>query len=211
MIILKILAFADIHGSQYRLNIILENIKKYNPDLIIICGDITQFGPKDVALNILNQINKPTLAIHGNIDTDEVIKAIDESQAINIHLKKITLNNFNYIGIGGLTEITDKLKINENSILKNLDELVGNSTILVTHVPPFGLQDKIFIGLNSGSKNLRNIIDKFKPLIVLCGHIHENPGFIKYKQTIVINCSMGKKGSGSIIEIDKKIKVKMLD
>ncbi len=211
MIILKILAFADIHGSQYRLNLILDNIQKHNPDLIIICGDITQFGPKDVASNILNQINKKTLAIPGNIDNNEVLKAIDESKAINIHLKKITLNNLNYIGIGGLTEISDKLIINEKDNLKTLDKLVDTSTILVTHVPPFGLQDRIFIGLNSGSKNLRNIIENFKPCIVLCGHIHENPGFIKYKQTIVINCSMGKKGSGSIIEINKKINVKMLD
>lgn len=211
MATLKILAFADIHGSQYRLNIILENIKRYNPDLIIICGDITQFGPKDTALNILNQINKKTLAIHGNIDTDDVLKAIDDSKAINIHLKKITINNSNFIGVGGLTRISDKLKINENNKYKSLDELVDNSTVLITHVPPFGLQDKIFIGLNSGSKNLRNIIDKFKPRIVLCGHIHEDPGFVKYKQTIVINCSMGKKGSGSIVDLNKKIKVKMLD
>ncbi|MEE9440640.1 MAG: metallophosphoesterase, partial [Candidatus Thermoplasmatota archaeon] len=63
---MKILAVADIHGSQYRLNAVLDNIKKYSPDLVIICGDITQFGPGDVATNFLNQIPVETFAIPGN-------------------------------------------------------------------------------------------------------------------------------------------------
>jgi len=115
--ILKILTFADIHGSQYRLNIINKNIEKYNPDLIIICGDITQFGPEDIAIKILNQIKIKTLAIHGNIDTNEVIKAIDNSNAINIHLKKIIINKIPFIGVGGETHISSNLKIKINIIL----------------------------------------------------------------------------------------------
>ena len=210
--ILKILSIADLHGSQYRLNILLKNIKKYNPDLVIICGDITQFGPEDVAINILNQIKVKTLAIHGNIDTDEVLKAIEKSNAVNIHLKKIIFNNFSFIGLGGdiksLFKTKIYIKVNEN--FKTLDDAIDESTILVTHIPPYGLQDKIFIGFHAGSKLIRNIIDKYKPRLVLCGHIHENPGFIKYKKTIIINCSIGKIGSGALIDLNKKIKVKML-
>ena len=208
---LRILSFADIHGSQYRLNIILNNIKKYNPDMIIICGDITQFGPGDVALNLLNQINKKTLAIHGNIDTNNVLKSIDKSNAINIHLKRIIINNIKFVGIGGDIQFSNKLKIKVNNSFQKLGDILNNSTILITHIPPFGLQDKIFLGLNSGSKHLRNIIDKYSPRMVLCGHIHENPGFIKYNNTIIINCSIGKRGGGSIIDLNNNVNVKMLD
>ena len=81
---MKILAVADIHGSQYRLNNVLDNVEKYSPDLVIICGDITQFGPGDVATNFLNQIPVETVAIPGNIDTPEVGDAINESNAENI-------------------------------------------------------------------------------------------------------------------------------
>jgi Icc-related predicted phosphoesterase len=208
---LKILSVADIHGSQYRLNILLKNIEKYNPDIVIICGDITQFGPRDVAINILNQINKPTFAIHGNIDTNEVIEAIDDSNATNIHLKKLVVNNFNIIGFGGEIQISNNLKIKVDKSYKTLDELLNESSIIVSHVPPFGLQDRIFLGLNSGSKNLRKIIDEYNPLLVLCGHIHENPGYMNYKKTTIVNCSIGKKGGGALIDLNNKIKVKMLD
>jgi Icc-related predicted phosphoesterase len=209
---LKIITVADIHGSQYRLNILLKNIEKYSPNLVIICGDITQFGPGDVAINLLNQLKVKTFAIHGNIDTNEVLKSIDDSNAINIHLKKIIYNNISFLGIGGDLNlpIDTKINIKINEYFKTLDEIVDESTILVTHSPPYGLQDKIFLGFHSGSKYLRNIIDKYKPRLVLCGHIHENPGYIKYKKTIIVNSSIGKNGSGALIELNNKINVKML-
>ena len=208
---MKILSLADIHGSQYRLNIVLKNIEKYTPDLIVICGDITQFGPADVAINILNQIKVKTLAIHGNIDTNEILKAIDYSKAINIHLKKEIVGNIPFIGIGGEIDVQYNLQIKVNASFKPIGEILDKSTVLVTHIPPYGLQDKIFLGLNSGSTDLKKIINKYNPRLVLCCHIHENPGFIKFKNTIIINCSIGKTGGGALIELNNKINVKMLD
>ncbi|MEE8564851.1 MAG: metallophosphoesterase [Candidatus Thermoplasmatota archaeon] len=208
---MKILSLADIHGSQYRLNIVLKNIEKYTPDLIVICGDITQFGPADVAINILNQIKVKTLAIHGNIDSNEILKAIDYSKAINIHLKKEIVDNIPFIGIGGEIDVQFDLQIKVNASFKPIGEILDKSTVLVTHIPPYGLQDKIFLGLNSGSTDLKKIINKYNPRLVLCGHIHENPGFIKFKNTIIINCSIGKTGGGALIELNNKINVKMLD
>ena len=65
---MKLLAVADIHGSQYRLNLILKNIERLSPDLVVVCGDITQFGPAETAKNFLDQIPIDTLAITGNIE-----------------------------------------------------------------------------------------------------------------------------------------------
>ena len=208
---MKILSLADIHGSQYRLNIVLKNIEKYTPDLIVICGDITQFGPADVAINILNQIKVKTLAVHGNIDSNEILKAIDYSKAINIHLKKEIVDNIPFIGIGGEIDVKFDLQIKVNASFKPIGEILDKSTVLVTHIPPYGLQDKFFLGLHSGSKDLKKIINKYNPRLVLCGHIHENPGFIKFKNTIIINCCIGKTGGGALIELNNKINVKMLD
>ena len=199
---MKILAVADFHGSQYRLNIVLENIKKYSPELVIVCGDITQFGPGEVATNFLNQISVETFAIPGNIDTLDVAEAIDKSKAKNISLKKLEKNNISFVGFGG-----DSIS---QSNIRLIEKLLDEKSVLVSHAPPYGFQDKAFIGMHTGNKDLRKIVDKCKPRLVLCGHIHENPGYTKTNNTIVVNCSMGKRGEGTLIEINKNINVKMV-
>ena len=94
---IKILAFADLHGSQYRLNIVIKNVENYSPDLVVVCGDITQFGPGDIAKNFLDQIPVDTFAVHGNIDIENVLKNIDRSKAKNIHLKRIKKKGIPFI------------------------------------------------------------------------------------------------------------------
>lgn len=204
---MKILAMADLHGAQYRLNILLGNIEKYLPDLVIICGDITQFGPADVAKNFLNQIPVTTFAIIGNIDTAEVSKAIDESKATNIEMKRVEKNGIPFIGINGL----DPFEIKNLIESKKIKELIDENSVIVSHVPPYGFQDRVFLGMHAGDKDLREIVDNYKPRLVICGHIHEDPGYEKKEKTIVVNCSMGKRGEGALIDINEKVTIRMLD
>jgi len=202
---MKILATADLHGSQYRLNILLKNVETYSPDLVIICGDITQFGPGEMAKNFLDQIPVTTFAIPGNIDTEEVSTAINNSKATNLNMKRVEKNNIPFVGISGVN-LSDLTRV-----LTDKEPQVDETSVVVSHVPPHGLQDKVFLGMHSGSKELREIVNTYKPRLVLCGHIHEDPGHTKTNNTIVVNCSMGKRGEGALIELDEKITVKMLD
>ncbi len=204
---MKILATADIHGAQYRLNIILNNVEKYSPDLVVICGDITQFGPGELAKNFLDQIPITTFAIPGNIDTDEVNRAINESKATNINMNCKEKNGISFVGINGVKPNEIQELIATNKINKMLNE----KSVLISHVPPYGFQDKVFLGMHAGSKELREIVDSFRPRLVLCGHIHEDPGVIKVGNTTVVNCSMGKRGEGALVEINEDISVQMLN
>ena len=199
---MKILATADLHGSQYRLNIVLKNIERYSPDLVVVCGDITQFGPGELAKNFLDQIPVETLALTGNIDTPDVDKGIDDSKATKIEMKKIVKKGIPFVGVNEIDP--NQFKVVEEK--KLLDE----TSVLISHEPPYGAQDKVFLGMHGGSKELREIIDKYKPRLVLCGHIHEDPGITKIGETTVVNCSLGKRGEGAIIEINEKLSVKML-
>lgn len=200
---MKILAVADIHGAQYRLNLILKNIEKFNPDIVVICGDITQFGPGELAKTLLDQIPVETLALTGNIDSVDVVKGIDDSKATKIEMKRVVKNGIPFVGANGINP--EHLKVVKDK--KLLDE----TSVLVSHEPPYGAQDKIFLGMSGGSRELRELVDKYKPRLVLCGHIHEDPGFTKIGKTTVVNCSMGKRGEGALIEINKSLSVKMLD
>jgi Icc-related predicted phosphoesterase len=200
---MKILAVADIHGAQYRLNLVLKNIERYSPDLLVVCGDITQFGPGELARNFLDQIPIDTIAVTGNIDTIEVGKAIDDSKATKIELKKVVRKGVSFVGVSGINP--DHFKILDDK------KMINNQTVLVTHVPPFDTKDKVFIGMHGGNKELRALIDKYSPRLVISGHIHEDPGFIKIGKTIFVNCSMGKSGEGALIKLDKNVSIKMLD
>jgi Icc-related predicted phosphoesterase len=209
---MKILAVADIHGSQYRLNLVLKNVTTYTPDLVVLCGDITQFGPGDLATNFLNQIPVETLAVPGNIDTFDVDQGINASNATNLHMKRIVIQGIVFVGIGReIPSSLADLAIDNGTVKKSLKKILDTTSVLVTHVPPFKLQDKMFIGSHGGSKQLRHLIDTYKPRLVLCGHIHEDPGVSKSGDTTVVNCSMGKRTEGALIEITDKIKVSILD
>jgi Icc-related predicted phosphoesterase len=199
---MKIFATADLHGSQYRLNIVLKNIERYSPDLVVICGDITQFGPGELAKILLDQIPIDTLAVTGNIDTADVGKGIDDSKATKVEMKRVVKKGIPFVGINGINQ--NHFKVDEEK--KLLDE----KCVVISHEPPFGAQDKVFLGMHGGNKDLRDLIDKYKPRLVLCGHIHEDPGITKIGKTTVINCSMGKRGEGALIEINDKISAKMI-
>ena len=209
---MKILAVADIHGSQYRLNLVLKNVQTYGPDLVVVCGDITQFGPGEIATNFLNQIPVKTIAIPGNIDTSDVDEGIVKSNAIYLHMRRVIIQDFSFVGLGREipSPFTDMTIINGTE-KKSLSNILDKTSILVTHVPPFKLQDKIFIGSHGGSKELKTLIDTRKPRLVLCGHIHEDPGVTKLVNTTVVNCSLGKRTEGAIVEINDNIKVTILD
>ena len=199
---MKILATADIHGSQYRLNIVLKNIEKYSPDLVVICGDITQFGPGELAKILLDQIPLDTLAITGNIDTIDVGQGIENSKATNVGMKRIVKSKIPFVGI-------NKLELDQLRFIKE-NNLIDNESVLISHEPPYGAQDRVFFGMHGGNKELINIVDKYHPRLVLCGHIHEDPGFTIIGVTTVVNCSMGKRGEGAFIELNDNISVKMI-
>lgn len=202
---MKILATADLHGSQYRLNILLKNIALHAPDLVILCGDLTQFGPGHVAQQFLDQIPVQTFALPGNIDTEEVSTSIDASNALNIDMKRVERNNIPFVGISGIhrQHIADVLTKNTPKI--------DTETVLVSHIPPYGVQDAVFLGMHLGSKELRKVMDTYKPRLVICGHIHEDSGYTVMEHTTVVNCSMGKRGEGALININTSINVKMLE
>lgn len=207
---MKILAVSDIH-SKYRK--LLGYLKNNHVDLVILTGDITDFGPAELGEEILNEISSfgaPVLAIPGNCDPVNIYGKIDNSNAINIHGRSVVIKDIGICGFGGSnrTPFNTPLEFEEIQIYdearKAMEEIKDQKlTLFITHAPPAGTKtDLISSGDHVGSKALRKIIEEFQPSINICGHIHEAKAVDKIGKTTVINPGELSEGSACLVEVN---------
>lgn len=207
---MKILVVSDIHGKHMK---IIEYLNKNHVDLIILTGDITNFGPCELAVEILNEISSfdiPVLVIPGNCDPIDFYGKIDNSNAVNIHGRSVTIKNIGICGFGGSnpTPFNTPLEFDEVEIYKEARRLMESITdheitLFVTHAPPLDTKtDVLPSGNHVGSESIRKIIEEFQPSLNLCGHIHESVAMDEIGETKVINPGMLSEGHVCIINID---------
>jgi len=195
---LKILAAGDIHGDTNLAKKLAEKAKKEKVDLVILCGDIT-LGESSIE-NIIGPFkkrNEKILLIPGNHETIATANFLSELYGIkNIHGYSVKYEDVGIFGAGGANiglfqldekEIYDLLKKGFNRI-KYLKK-----KIMVTHVHPTGTKIEKFTRLFPGSNGVKRALEKFKPDLLLCSHVHEAEGIEeKIGKTKVIN--VGRKG-----------------
>ncbi|MTK64989.1 MAG: metallophosphoesterase [Methanobacterium sp.] len=207
---MKIVAFSDIHGKYGK---IMDFLKNNEVDLVILTGDITHFGPSELAGEILNEIasfDVPVLAIPGNCDPAEMYGKLDNSNAINIHGRSVTVKDIGICGFGGSnpTPFNTPLEFEEVEIYdqarKALEEVKDcKITLFVTHAPPADTKaDVLPSGDHVGSESLRKVIEELQPTVNVCGHIHEARSKDTIGKTEVINPGMISKGHACLINID---------
>ncbi len=194
---LKILAAADIHGDSSTSRKLAEKAVKEKADLVLLCGDLTMFNKesKDIIKPFIDKKLK-LLLIPGNHDSFATAEFFAEFYGVkNIHGYSAQYKDVGFFGCGGtdlgLTRMTEK------QIFETLEKAYAGikglkKKIMVTHMHPGGSLAE-FSGF-SGSKSIRKAIDKFKPDLVISGHIHEAEGIEeKLGKTKIIN--VGRKGT----------------
>lgn len=191
-------------------------------DLVVIVGDITNFGPDEKVEELMEMFDKPVLAIPGNCDQRSIMKALDASKAINLHGKTEQIGNIRFMGLGGsnLTPFNTPFELSEEDIEKALEGMVCSAEkaedcgtiVLLTHAPPHGARDKLPFG-HVGSKAIRKFVDRFD--LIICGHIHEAKGSEKIGKTVIVNPGEACKGSCAVVTIkkaeNKPIEVKFIE
>lgn len=134
---------------------------------------------------ILEEGNKPVFFIMGNDDGLVGGEWDDTKLLINVNMKRIDLNKINIVGyqytlpfVGGKFEKDEK---QQEYDFKKLSELIDTDTVFVSHGPAFMENDLLFNQLNGkkeriGSKMLRRLLRKCKPMYHLYGHYHQKFG-----------------------------------
>ena len=144
------------------------------------------------------------LAVPGNCDPRKILKVIDNSNVINLHGRKETINNITFVGLGGsnITPFDTPFELSEDEIFKALDPIMVPGAIMVLHFPVKGYLDEVSSGANTGSTGALKIVEKYKPFMVLSGHIHETRGYrIDDNGIIYLNPGPLSQGFAAIIDI----------
>ncbi len=218
---MEILALSDIHGKYRALEVLLKKLESRLPELVLIAGDITAYSGYgyDKVLNTLGRFKElgcEVIFVPGNVDDKVAIEYAKEVGIKVLHKELTKVGKYYIIGIGGgigfsfpaqniFRSLTDNdLEKFVNEVTSRYDLASLESLILVTHTPPYNTKvDIIYEGGHVGSKAIRKFIETYKPILHICGHIHESRGIDKIGNTYIVNPGPLMRGYYSVINIDE--------
>lgn len=153
---------------------------------------------------------------------EKYVKSLKNIREINYGIMRY--GELDIVGFGGYMEVMSNIKnekdkkrlkkriLRMQKARKKLFSLLRKSDrtdILVLHYPPEGIFDIIrdrknpYHGESAGVSIFREAVKKFRPRIVLCGHMHEYKGMKKLCGVPIINPGEGARGNYAIIDLEK--------
>lgn len=197
---MKIVAFSDQHGKLPPLP---------DGDLYICAGDCCpDFGPGSQAGSALQAqwLNKEWVRWMGNrryaatLGNHDFVSKYEVPQGFWFDKFVATVEGktfwfspwSNTFGDWSWMQDPDKLKV-------VYDKIPLGTDIIVSHQPPYGYGDRVpdqYLiyqddgDAHVGSKELLAAIDRVKPKVVICGHIHNGRGEYQYGDTRIFNCAL---------------------
>ncbi|MEE8402198.1 MAG: metallophosphoesterase [Candidatus Hydrothermarchaeaceae archaeon] len=209
---MKLLCISDLHGGA-------EGIGDLSAvDAVVICGDITHFGDRARAMEILEGFKgaKRLLAVPGNCDNLDVNEALVEFD-VDLHARGRVVGDIGFFGLGGsnATPFNTPQEYPEDQLwdfLMKGHEQVANASVkvMVAHTPPFNTElDKARM-THVGSKKVREFIETYEPDLMLCGHVHEARGQDRIGETVLVNPGIFNTGY-ALVDVGTEIRVEFFE
>lgn len=173
----RLAVIGDVHGSQGFLADVLAALRAEAPEGLLLVGDLgfeaDLLGSARRALEAIGALGLPALFVPGNHDLPDLA---DLGAARNVDRRYLDLCGLRVTGWGGAQRrFGFPYEWREAEVPPELREPVD---ILVFHCPPYRCRlDRTVHGSHVGSPALRRLMARSRPRLVLCGHIHEAPGF----------------------------------
>lgn len=193
----KLLAAGDFHGDKSAAKRLADLAEKEDVDLVILNGDLVEEQDTSGIIGPFVAKKRKVIILPGNHETIATTDFLAELYNVtNLHGYYIKFNDIGLFGCGGANVGLSQLSENEiyDTLKKGFEKIKDSpKKIMVTHIHPAGSLMESFSKFVKGSVGLRKAIDKFKPDILICGHVHEAEGIEEIVgKTKVIN--VGKKG-----------------
>jgi uncharacterized protein len=173
----RLLAFSDIHQDLNQAARIAE--RSAAADVVVGAGD---FGSvhRGVAelIDMLVVIERPAILVPGNNETeDELREACAGWRAATVlHGEGTEAGGMSFWGLGGGIPTTPwpwSFDLDETQAEAALRRCPERVDVMVLHSPPKGHLDG---GRSLGSEAILRAIERVRPRVAVCGHIHECAG-----------------------------------
>jgi Icc-related predicted phosphoesterase len=205
----RIVAISDTHGLHKKL-------KLPDGDILVHSGDISMRGDIDEVQRFVDWVDtllnkgkyKDVVWICGNHDflfEENPTLARDMVKVAGHYLQdsSVTVQGLKFYGSPWQPEFYDwAFNLPRGNALKIMwDKIPTDTDVLITHGPPYLIQDDIFrktrtkydpVGLvpgHVGCWDLAKAVERIKPKAHIFGHIHEAYGEVKVGDTLYVNAS----------------------
>jgi len=211
----RMLAFTDFHGKDEAFVRAKELIRNHKWNCVLVAGDIENYDG-ELAKRRLSELAEPGIPLFfvpGNMDSADLSSWPGINSVHALHGKSAKTDDIYLVGLGGspLGPFSTPFQIPEETAVQLMDEaMVGfekGSLVLVSHCPPKNTKlDLVPSGEHAGSVAVRDFIEKYKPALVISGHIHEAKGTDSMGETMLVNT-----GNYAEIIVQPRVSVRLLN
>lgn len=212
----SIVCITDLHGNRESLDRILADAGPV--DLVLLGGDITNFGSPEDAEDLVHQAQQAgqhVWGVAGNCDSAQIERRL-EDLGVSLRGRGIVLGDLGLHGLSamppwrsGMYQFTEEELAD---MLRTGYEQIAGATrhVVLSHAPPYrSTLDRTRLFQHVGSKALRAFIEQTQPVLVLCGHIHEARGTERLGLTTVANCGPAVAGFYARAEVGQEVGVEL--
>lgn len=175
-----LLLFSDVHSDHEASRRLVDRAPEV--DLVVGAGDFSRphGGPAET-INILSAIEVPTVLVPGNSESAGELRTACQgwSSAHVLHGDGVELQGLSFFGVGGGIPVTPFGAWSYDFTEREAEDLLAEAPeggVLVSHSPPQNVVDRDSRGRHLGSAAIRRAVERTRPQLVVCGHIHGSWG-----------------------------------
>jgi len=210
---MKFLVITDLHGNLA----VLDKMDKQfaEADAVLFAGDFSKYACPETGLPALEKLCKKhdtIFSVIGNCDEPSFLAQIEDKD-ISVQGSMVFHEGLVFAGSGGGTKFDGSTpnERDEDDLVSDLAILTKEEStqswdnlILIIHNPPKDTKcDMLPNGIHVGSKQIRQFIEKTKPLAVITGHIHEGRAIDSIGDTTIINAGPLNEGNYAWLTVEK--------
>ncbi len=215
---MNIFGFADFHGDIESAKRASHLVSLERPSLVVVAGDLAN---RDIQLarHILEELSRSAQRVFfvpGNMDDPGLATWKDTERIVCLHAKAVPHNLITFVGLGGsvISPFKTPFEFGEAEAGRALAEATQTSSsqnlVLVSHCPPKNTKLDLAGGTRHvGSEAVRRFIDERKPMLVICGHIHEAQGVDSIGHVPVVNVGPARHGNYASIFLNQEARIEL--